>query len=255
MKHAWVLHEGRRCHGVAHEQGLLLDDGRLLPLDGLHWLPPLAPVPQARTILALGQNYLDPGRELSWRSAKEAKEPEVFIKTESTLLGHGGHTARPMDVAHMHAECELVVVIGRTTRQVDVTQARSHIAGYTVGNDYTIRDYLENWYRPNLRVKNRDAGTPLGPWLVDAADVPDPRNLRLRTRINGRLVQEANTGDMQWSADALVAHVSSFMTLQAGDLIFTGSPAGVDDCQPGDEVETEIDGIGVLRNTIVRALV
>ena len=252
MKHAWVLHEGRRCHGVAHEHGLLLDDGQLLALDGLHWLPPLAPVPQARSMLALGLNYADHARELAF---KAPKEPLAFIKTEGALLGHGGQTLRPMDVGHMHAECELVIVIGRVARQVETAQARDHIAGYTVGNDYAIRDYLENWYRPNMRVKNRDACTPIGPWLVDAADVPDPRNLRLITRLNGRVVQDGNTRDMLFDVDALVAHFSSFMTLQPGDLIFTGSPTGVDDCQPGDEVETEIEGIGVLRNTIVSELV
>ena len=251
MKHAWVLHEGSRCHGVAHEQGLQLDDGQVLALDGLHWLPPLGPVPQARSILALGLNYADHARELAF---KPPSEPLAFIKTEGTLLGHGSQTLRPMDVEHMHAECELVIVIGRVARQLDETQARDCIAGYTVGNDYAIRDYLENWYRPNMRVKNRDACTPIGPWLVDAADVPDPRNLRLITRLNGRVVQDGNTRDMLFDANALVAYFSSFMTLQPGDLIFTGSPTGVDDCRPGDEVETEIEGIGVLRNTIVGAL-
>jgi 5-oxopent-3-ene-1,2,5-tricarboxylate decarboxylase/2-hydroxyhepta-2,4-diene-1,7-dioate isomerase len=86
----------------------------------------------------------------------------------------------------MHYECELAVVIGRPAKGVRAADAMAHVAGYTVCNDYAVRDYLENWYRPNLRVKNRDGGTVLGPWFVPAADVPDPHALALRTRVNGR---------------------------------------------------------------------
>ena len=151
----------------------------------------------------------------------------------------------------MHYECELAVVIGRVAKDVAAAEALQHVAGYTVANDYAIRDYLENWYRPNLRVKNRDGCTALGPWRVDAADVPDPHSLALRTWVNGKLTQSGNTRDLINDVPALIEYLSSFMTLMPGDLILTGTPEGVVNVMPGDEVVTEIDGIGRLVNTIV----
>jgi 5-oxopent-3-ene-1,2,5-tricarboxylate decarboxylase / 2-hydroxyhepta-2,4-diene-1,7-dioate isomerase len=154
-------------------------------------------------------------------------------------------------VKFMHYECELAVVIGRTARQVQRADALRHVAGYTVCNDYAIRDYLENWYRPNLRVKNRDTCTVLGPWLVDAAEVPEPHALNLRTLVNGKVTQRGNTADMVNDIPALIEYLSGFMTLQAGDVILTGTPDGVVNVDVGDEVVTEIDTIGRLVNTIV----
>jgi 5-oxopent-3-ene-1,2,5-tricarboxylate decarboxylase/2-hydroxyhepta-2,4-diene-1,7-dioate isomerase len=151
----------------------------------------------------------------------------------------------------MHYECELAVVIGKTARRVAKEEAYRYVAGYTVANDYAVRDYLENYYRPNFRVKSRDFATPVGPWLVDAADVADPMNLPLRTLVNGRLTQEGNTRDMIFDIPALIAYLSEFMTLSPGDIILTGTPEGLADVQPGDEVITEIEGIGSLKNTIV----
>ena len=150
----------------------------------------------------------------------------------------------------MHYECELAVVIGATARRVSRADAMRHVAGYTVCNDYAVRDYLENWYRPNLRVKNRDGATVLGPWLVDAADVADPHALGLRTWVNGELKQQGNTRDLINDIPALIEYLSSFMTLAPGDLILTGTPDGVVDCQPGDVVVTSIEGVGELINTI-----
>ena len=129
--------------------------------------------------------------------------------------------------------------------------AREHVAGYTVCNDYAFRDYLENWYRPNLRVKNRDTATVLGPWFVEATDVPDPHGLTLSTHVNGRCTQQGHTKDMINDIPSLIEYLSEFMTLQAGDVILTGTPDGVLDVNPGDEVVTEIQGIGRLVNTIV----
>ena len=113
----------------------------------------------------------------------------------------------------MHYECELAVIIGRAARQVARSRALQHVAGYCIANDYAIRDYLENWYRPNLRVKNRDGGTVLGPWFVDAADVADPANLGLRTFVNGKLTQQGNTRDLIFDIPYLIEYLSSFMTL------------------------------------------
>ena len=247
MKHARIAWAGA-VHDAVEENGQLrLADGRLVAQDAVVWLPPLAPVARPRTILALGLNYADHAKELAF---KAPEEPLVFIKGEGSLLGHRGLTLRPPGVGFMHYECELTVVVGRTAREVRRDDAYDFIAGYSVANDYAIRDYLENWYRPNLRVKNRDTCTPLGPWRVDAADIADPMQLGLRTTVNGKLTQSGNTRDMIFTVPFLIEYFSSFMTLEPGDLILTGTPDGVVDCQPGDVIVTEIDSVGALMNTI-----
>ncbi|MDI1240186.1 MAG: fumarylacetoacetate hydrolase family protein [Polaromonas sp.] len=247
MKHARIVHEGKAQHAIERDGRLQLVDGRHVREDAITWLPPLAPTPRPRTILALGLNYADHAKELEF---KAPEEPLVFIKGEGTLTGHRQLTRRPADVQFMHYECELTVVIGRTAKKVKRDDACDFIAGYTIANDYAIRDYLENWYRPNLRVKNRDTCTPLGPWLVDAADVPDPMALALQTTVNGKVTQSGNTRDMIFDVPFLIEYFSSFMTLQPGDLILTGTPDGVVDCRPGDVVVTSIEGLGELFNTI-----
>ena len=255
MKHARVLlnkaPERGPLHAVEDDGALRLDDGQRVPFEAVQWLPPLAPVPRARSILALGLNYADHAKELAF---KPPEEPLVFIKGEASLIGHRQHTVRPAGVQFMHYECELAVVIGRTARHVKRADAYDYVQGYTVANDYAIRDYLENWYRPNLRVKNRDTGTPLGPWLVDAADIHarpgGPMNLALQTTVNGVITQRGNTRDMVFDVPFLIEYFSAFMTLSPGDLILTGTPDGVVDCPPGAEVVTSIEAIGELHNFI-----
>ena len=247
MKRARIHYQGAIHEAVERDGQLLLADGRLLSLDAVRWLPPLAPTPRPRTILALGLNYADHAKELEF---KAPVEPLVFLKSESALTGHRQFTTRPPGVDFMHYECELTVIVGKTAKKVKRADAFDFVGGYTVANDYAIRDYLENWYRPNLRVKNRDAATPLGPWYVDAADVPDPMALALQTTVNGKVTQSGNTKDMIFDVSFLIEFFSSFMTLQPGDLILTGTPDGVVDCRPGDVVVTEIEGIGALVNTI-----
>jgi 5-oxopent-3-ene-1,2,5-tricarboxylate decarboxylase/2-hydroxyhepta-2,4-diene-1,7-dioate isomerase len=249
MKQARVACGGA-IYGAQPEQladgraGVRLTDGRTLAEESVVWLPPL----EAGTIIALGLNYAERAKELAFRAPEE---PLVFLKGPGTLLGHRGGTRRPAEVKFMHFECELAVVIGRTARGVGRAAAFEHVAGYCIANDYAIRDYLENWYRPNLRVKNRDGATVLGPWLVDAADVPDPGTLGLRTYVNGKLTQQGNTRDMIVDIPALIEYLSSFMTLSPGDVILTGTPEGVVNVDVGDEVVCEIDGLGRLQNTIV----
>ncbi|MBO9514534.1 MAG: fumarylacetoacetate hydrolase family protein [Variovorax sp.] len=250
MKRARILYEGAVHDAVEADGQLRLADGRRVALDAVAWLPPLAPTPRPRTILALGLNYADHAKELEF---KAPEEPLVFVKGEGTLTGHRQLTYRPSDVQFMHYECELVIVIGKTARKVKRDDAYDFIGGYTVANDYAIRDYLENWYRPNLRVKNRDTCTPIGPWLVDAKDVPDPMSLALSTTVNGKVTQSGNTKDMIFDAPFLIEYFSSFMTLSPGDLILTGTPDGVVDCRPGDVIVTEIEHIGALVNTIAAA--
>jgi 5-oxopent-3-ene-1,2,5-tricarboxylate decarboxylase/2-hydroxyhepta-2,4-diene-1,7-dioate isomerase len=249
MMHARVAYAGA-IHDAVPEPGLppnseqlRLADGRLVAAADVVWLPPL----NVGTVIALGLNYADHAKELAFNAQAE---PLVFLKGPGSLLGHRGVTRRPADVKFMHYECELAVVIGRTAKQVTRSQALQHVEGYCIANDYAIRDYLENWYRPNLRVKNRDGGTVLGPWLVDAADVADPAKLGLRTFVNDKLTQQGNTGDLIFDIPYLIEYLSSFMTLSPGDVILTGTPEGVVNVMPGDVVVCEIDGLGRLMNTI-----
>ena len=247
MKHARVSYQGVVHDATERDGALLLKDGNSVSFDAVSWLPPLAPTPRPRTIFALGLNYADHAKELEF---KAPEEPLVFLKGENALTGHKQKTKRPTGVEFMHYECELTVVIGKTAKNVKRANAYDYVGGYTVANDYAIRDYLENWYRPNLRVKNRDATTPLGPWLVDAANVPNPMALALSTTVNGKLTQSGNSKDMIFDVPYLIEFFSGFMTLQPGDLILTGTPDGVVDCRPGDVIVTEIEGIGALVNTI-----
>jgi 5-oxopent-3-ene-1,2,5-tricarboxylate decarboxylase/2-hydroxyhepta-2,4-diene-1,7-dioate isomerase len=233
-----------RPRNLPDSEELTLADGRIVAGGDVVWLPPF----QAGTVIALGLNYADHAKELNF---KRPDEPLVFLKGPGTLLGHRGMTRRPADAKFMHYECELAVIIGRTARCTPRSSALQHVAGYCIANDYAIRDYLENWYRPNLRVKNRDGGTVLGPWFVDAADVPDPGNLGLRTLVNGKLTQQGNTRNLIFDIPQLIEYLSSFMTLWPGDVILTGTPEGVVNVMPGDVVTCEIDGLGRLVNTIV----
>jgi 5-oxopent-3-ene-1,2,5-tricarboxylate decarboxylase / 2-hydroxyhepta-2,4-diene-1,7-dioate isomerase len=245
MRTARVIYNGAQHAAEPAADGRIrLDTGRVLDETDVTWLPPVAP----RTTFALGLNYADHAKELAF---KAPTEPLVFLKGPNTFIGHRARTVRPTDATHMHYECELAVVIGRVARDVKRAQALDYVLGYTVANDYAIRDYLENYYRPNLRVKNRDTCTPLGPWLVSRDEIDDPMNLTLRTTVNGRETQRGSTRDMIFDVAGLIEYLSGFMTLAPGDLILTGTPEGLADTQPDDEVVTEIDGVGRLVNTIV----
>ena len=243
MMRARVAYAGALHDASPDRDALRLADGRLVAEEDVVWLPPC----NVGTVLALGLNYADHAKELA---QKHQEEPLVFLKGPGTLLGHRGVTRRPAGVKFMHYECELAVIIGLTAQQVSRSRAFEHVAGYCIANDYAIRDYLENWYRPNLRVKNRDGATVLGPWFVDAADVPDPSNLGLRTFVNGNLKQSGNTRALIYDIPYLVEYLSAFMTLSPGDVILTGTPEGVVNVEPGDVVACEIDGLGRLVNTI-----
>ena len=244
MKTARVAWAGA-IHTVTDADGKLrLAGGRLIDANEVVWLPPI----QAGTVFAVGLNYADHAQELAF---KPQQEPLVFLKSASALAGHLAKTPRPAEVKFMHYECELAAIIGKTARAVPREHALDYVGGYSVANDYAIRDYLENYYRPNLRVKNRDAATLLGPWLVDAAEVPDPQALELTTRVNGKVTQHGHTSKMIFNVARLIEHLSAFMTLSRGDVILTGTPEGVVNVNPGDEVVTEIAGIGSLTSFIV----
>ncbi len=200
------------------------------------------------TLFALGLNYADHATELDF---KAPQEPLVFIKAANTLTGNNRVSVRPDNVEYMHYEAELVVVIGKTARNVSREQALAYVRGYTVCNDYAVRDYLENYYRPNLRVKSRDTLTPMLESVVPRENIADVQNLQLKTVVNGELRQSGNTRDMVFDVPFLVSWLSQFITLQAGDMIATGTPKGLSDVQPGDEVVVEVEGVGRLINHIV----
>lgn len=245
MRRARIAWNGGVHEAVVSADGrvLTLADGRRAPEAEVIWLPPVIP----GTIFALGLNYADHAAELAF---KAPDEPLVFLKGPNSLLGHKAVTRCPADANQMHYECELAVVIGRGGKRIRRENAYDHVAGYTVANDYAIREYLENYYRPNLRVKNRDGCTPLGPWIVDREDIADPMNLSLRTIVNGETVQQGSTADMVFDIPYLIEYLSDFMTLSPGDLILTGTPHGVVYLNPGDVVTTEIEDVGALINTL-----
>jgi 5-oxopent-3-ene-1,2,5-tricarboxylate decarboxylase/2-hydroxyhepta-2,4-diene-1,7-dioate isomerase len=254
-----AVHEATEAAGSATTSAgpasLRLADGRVVDERQVMWLAPFEP----RTIFALALNYADQAQELAAKSSAEQgsflqaqrSEPVVFLKGANSVVGHRGLTRRPADGEFMHYECELAVVIGREGKRIARSRALDFVRGYTVANDYAIRNFLEPYYRPNLRVKSRDGGTALGPWLVDRDDIDDPMNLALRTEVNGRVVQEGRTGDMVHDVASLIEFLSSFMTLSPGDVILTGTPKGSVDVQPGDEVVCEVEGVGRLLNTLV----
>ncbi len=250
MKKGRVVHHGQNgdhtldiTEGAAGE--LVAADGETVDPASVSWLPPVA---EPGTIFALGLNYADHASELAF---EPPKEPLVFLKHSNCLTGHMQNSYRPDNVKFQHYECELVAVIGKRARKIQRREAMDYVAGFTVCNDFTIRDYLENYYRPSLRVKSRDSLMPLGPWLVDPEDIEDINNLQLKTRVNGEPTQEGNTSDMIFDVPYLVEYLTDFMTLYPGDMIATGTPKGVADMQPGDVVELEIEQVGTLRNFIV----
>ena len=175
---------------------------------------------------------------------ERAVEAMLDRRVDGLLVGQ--MVARLIDVPPLPRGVPLVVVNGTTSRDHPSVLPEERTAGYTVANDYAIRDYLENYYRPNLRVKNRDGATLLGPWLVDASDVADPMSLELSTTVNGKLTQRGNTRDMILGVAQLIAHLSSILTLSPNDLILTGTPEGVVNVVVGDEVVTEIERLGRL---------
>lgn len=248
MKRARILHAGRDqwAELIDGDSALRLADGSVVAAADAEWLPPVTP---GATVFALGLNYADHNAELGF--AKTQATPLVFLKGHATFVGHEGASPRPADANQMHPECELVAIIGRPARNVTRDEALAHVSGYTVACDYAIREYLENYYRPNARVKNRDATTPIGPFVVDAADIADPQALVLSTKVNGVEVQHGSTADMILDIAGLIEYLSGFMTLLPGDMILTGTPHGVHFVSAGDEVVCEIEGVGRLVNKVV----
>lgn len=245
MKHVRFMMEGREQTGVLKDDGAIRDaSGREYEADAIDvWLPPVQP----NTMVGLALNYADHADELG---LDKPQEPVLFIKPNASLVGHRGTVYYPDGATYMHYENELVVVIGRHARHVKASEAYDYVRGYTIGNDVTVRDFVTNMYRPPVRAKGHDTFGPLGPCLVDAADIPNPDHLTLKTYVNGELRQEGTTRDLIYTIPELIEYISSFMTLAPNDMIWTGTPKGISHVYPGDELRLEIDGIGALENTV-----
>ena len=194
-------------------------------------------------ILCVGKNYVEHARELG---TEVPKVPLIFMKPPSSIISNGDTVFLPPQSSQVEHEGELVVVIGKRGRNITAENARRHILGYTIGNDVTARD-LQRTDNQWTRAKGFDTFCAFGPWIDTDFD---PADAVLTTRVNGQMRQMASTRDMVLNVPTLIAYISSVMTLEPGDLIFTGTPSGVAELRHGDEVVVEIEGLGVLRNPV-----
>lgn len=201
-----------------------------------------APV-QPSKIICVGRNYVAHARE---HQVEVPDLPLLFLKPPSAVIGPGETILLPPQSSRVEHEAELVVVMGRRGRWISAEETPTYILGYTLGNDVTARD-LQRKDGQWTRGKGFDTFCPIGPWIETEFD---PADAMLSCRVNNQLRQMASTRDMVFSVSNLVAYISSIMTLEPGDLIFTGSPAGVGPLSPGDRVEIAIDGLGVLSNPV-----
>ena len=215
------------------------DDDSLSVVD-VKFLAPVAP----SKIVCVGRNYLEHALELG---NKMPEEPLLFLKPSSSIIAHEDGIELPHVSQQVEHEGELGVVIGRTARKVRETEnPLDYVFGYTCVNDVTARD-LQRKDVQFTRGKGFDTFCPVGPWIV--TDI-DPTNTTVTTRVNGEVKQNGNTSDMAFPVAFLIRYISAIMTLYPGDLIATGTPAGVSKMKHGDQVEVEVGGIGVLRNWV-----
>ena len=203
----------------------------------------LSPVLPRSKVVAIGKNYAAHAAEMG---SEVPEEPLMFLKPNTSVVGPGDPVFYPRQSQQVDYEGELAVVIGRICRDVPVERADDVIWGYTVANDVTARD-LQRKDVQFTRAKGFDSFCPLGPWVETELDTSD---LRVQTYLNGDVKQDGTTKDMIFDVAALVAHVTSVMTLLPGDVILTGTPEGVGPMEPGDEVEVYVEGIGNLTNKV-----
>jgi 2-keto-4-pentenoate hydratase/2-oxohepta-3-ene-1,7-dioic acid hydratase in catechol pathway len=209
------------------------------PLAEVHLLPPSQPT----KIICVGRNYVDHAKELG---NDVPKIPLIFMKPPSSIIANGETIILPPQSKQVEHEGELVVVIGKRGRNIIAEKANDYIFGYTVGNDITARD-LQKTDELWTRAKGFDTFCSFGPWIDTEFD---PSDAVVTCRVNGQMRQMASTRDMVFNIGVLIAYISSIMTLEPGDLIFTGTPAGVGALKDGDEVVVEIEGLAELSNPV-----
>jgi 2-keto-4-pentenoate hydratase/2-oxohepta-3-ene-1,7-dioic acid hydratase in catechol pathway len=211
----------------------------------------MAPITRPSKIVALGLNYQAHAEETG-NTAPE--EPLFFAKAPSSIVGPGADIVYPSMVTRVDPEIELGVVIGRRAKDVPEDRAMDHVVGYTIVNDVTAREMQSRdieEHKPWFRSKSFDTFTPLGPHLVLKDEIPDPHDLRITLRVNGQMRQDALTAHCIFRVPEIIRYVSTFMTLEPGDLISTGTPDGIAPIERGDLVECTITGLGTLANRIV----
>jgi 2-keto-4-pentenoate hydratase/2-oxohepta-3-ene-1,7-dioic acid hydratase in catechol pathway len=212
------------------------------PIREVRLLAPLLP----SKVVGIGKNYAEHAREMG---GEPPAEPVIFLKPSTSVVGPGDPVPYPALSSEVHHEAELAVVIGRLCREVPVERAHEVVLGYTAANDVTARD-LQRSDAQWTRAKGFDGFCPLGPWVV--TDI-DPSDLEITCTVNGEVRQHARTSDLMRGVPELISYVSAVMTLLPGDVILTGTPAGVGPVQPGEEMAVTIEGIGTLSNRLVAA--
>jgi 2-keto-4-pentenoate hydratase/2-oxohepta-3-ene-1,7-dioic acid hydratase in catechol pathway len=220
----------------------LAPTGERVSLDDVRLLAPV--IPRSK-VVGIGRNYADHAKELGHDLPER---PLMFLKPNTSVVGPNDPIVLPDGSDEVHYEGELAVVIGRICKDVPRSRVGEVVLGYTVANDVTARD----WQRSDdqwARAKGFDSSCPLGPWITTDLDVS---SLRLTTRLDGRCVQDGSTSDLIFDVPTLVEHVSQAFTLLPGDVLLTGTPAGVGPIAHGQRVDVEIEGIGVLSNPVVR---
>jgi 2-keto-4-pentenoate hydratase/2-oxohepta-3-ene-1,7-dioic acid hydratase in catechol pathway len=222
-----------------HPIGAFTVTGTRHALGDVRLLAPILPT----KIVAIGKNYAEHAAEMG---GEAPTEPLIFLKPSSAVIGPGDPIARPASVGRVDFEGELVVVIGRLCRDVPIERAYDVVFGYTCGNDVTAREQQRadgQW----SRAKGYDTFCPLGPWIETELD---PSDLSLTTTVNGEVKQDARTSQLIHDIPKVIAHITAVMTLLPGDVLMTGTPAGVGPIDVGDEVAVTISGIGTLRNVV-----
>ena len=258
-----VVDLGRRLVGV-EDLGDLLGQGRLAdarpfaadpPDHGLEQITFERLVPQPQKIICIGVNY--GGRAREYPDGSEASYPSVFVRFPDSFVGHGQDLLRPRESEEFDYEGEIVVVVGTAGRRIPVEQARHHIAGLSLANEGTIRDWVRHGRFNVTQGKNWEASGAIGPWLVTIDEFDALDSLHLVTRVNGEVRQDDTAAAMRFGIEYLINYLSTFITLKPGDVICTGTPTGAGArldppvwLRPGDVVEVSVPEIGTLRNTI-----
>ncbi|MFD4479669.1 fumarylacetoacetate hydrolase family protein [Streptomyces sp. NPDC058471] len=236
-----VLLEGAAVQVVREGDELVAADGRRVKAAEAHHLPPVRP----SKVIAVHLNHRSRVAEFG---VGLPPAPTYFHKPVSALNAHGGAVVRPEGCKYLNYEGEIGIVIGRTCRNIAPADAGAYIAGYTVANDYGLHDFRDTDAGSMLRVKGSDTLCPLGPGLVTGWDF---HSKYLRTYVNGELVQDGSTDEMEWDMHYLVSDIARTITMEPGDVLLSGTPANSRPVRPGDVVEVEAEGLGRLTNHIV----
>jgi len=236
-----ILIDGYPTQVVRDGENLVAGDGRVVAIKDATHLSPVEPT----KIIAVHLNYDSRTKEFM---TKLPAAPTYFHKPITALNSHNGAVVRPAGLKWLNYEGEIVIVIGKTCRNISPEEAGEYIAGYTIGNDFGLHDFRDTDAGSMLRVKGSDTLAPVGPGLVTDWDF---RNKFIRTYVNGVVKQEDNTSNMEWDMHYLVADIARTITLVPGDMLFSGTPANSRPVEPGDVVEVEVEGLGKLTNHIV----